>query len=294
MIFRAPSTKPGSLQRGLTLIEILVATSLLVMITVGLLLMFNQTQKAFRGSLTSVDVLEGGRTALDILTSDIGQLSASKMPGEINVFAGLQSATPPAFNTIARTNYYLQNLFFLTRDVNWNGIGYKVLNPNELNANSVNTTNGVVVGTLYRFATNASRLANNQFVKTFNRPPRELMNNPSGRQLSRIIDGVVHFRVLFYNEQGRLYSTNSVTDFPTDNFNIAADYNIVGQKRSVFRDDRLPAYVEIELGILEPVAVDQVRAIPEINIQQRRDFVTTNANKVHFYRRQIPIRTALR
>ena len=295
MILLKASPKRSGGQEALTLIEILVATALLVMITVGLLAMFNQTQKAFRSSLTSVDVLEGGRTVLDIVTSDLEQLVPSGQPGETNVLAALQSDVAPAINTVSRTggtistNYYLQNLFVLTRGVDWTAIGYKVLHPSELNPASADNTNGVVVGSLYRFSTNGARLPGNQFLRTFNSRPRDLMNNDSGRQLSRIIDGVVHFRVHFYDARGRLYYTNTA-------FNSSAliqdDYH--GQKKAAFRGDTVPGYIELELGILEPTAVDQVRAIPEMNEKGRRDFISTNANKVHFYRRQIPIRTALK
>lgn len=284
----------GRRERGLTLVEILVAVSILVLIMVGLLTMFNHTSKAFRGSLNTVDILEGGRTALDIITSDLEQAAASGDTNGVNVFAGLQSNVNPPLNTAfslgggAPTNFYIQNLFILSRGVDWNGIGFKVLNPNELDPTQPNATNTVVMGTLYRFSTNANRLVPNQFLETFNLPPRTLMNNPSGRQLSRIIDGVVHFRVLFYDTAGRVYSINN--PYP-GNPSVTDDF-YPGQKLTFFRGEKLPGYIELELGVIETPTLERARAITDV--AQRSAFITANANKVHLYRRQIPIRTALR
>src|SRR5947207_12610645 len=57
---------PGS--PGFSLIEIMVTVSLLTFIILGLLLMFNQTQRAFRTGMTQTDVLEAGRATMDMLS----------------------------------------------------------------------------------------------------------------------------------------------------------------------------------------------------------------------------------
>src|SRR5690348_10204498 len=57
-------------QRGLTLIEILVSSALLLVITLGLTAMFNQTQRAFRMGMESVDVYEGTRAATEMMGRD--------------------------------------------------------------------------------------------------------------------------------------------------------------------------------------------------------------------------------
>src|SRR5262249_44712767 len=65
-------SKPGHSKRrhlhGFSLLEMMVAVTLLLVIIAALLTMFYQTQRAFRLSATQVDVLEAGRAAMELLT----------------------------------------------------------------------------------------------------------------------------------------------------------------------------------------------------------------------------------
>src|SRR5258708_17594521 len=56
----------------------MVTIALLSFIVLGLLAMFNQTQKAFRSSMTQVDLLEAGRAVTDMMARDIEQLVATE------------------------------------------------------------------------------------------------------------------------------------------------------------------------------------------------------------------------
>src|SRR5260221_14289210 len=77
---------------GLTLVEILVAISLLLAIVFGLTAMFNQTQRAFRSGLSNVDVLEGGRSAVDLMARDLEQMRPyTQFPSNVNFFSDLQT-----------------------------------------------------------------------------------------------------------------------------------------------------------------------------------------------------------
>ena len=60
-------------ERALTLLEMMVAMSLLLIIVLGLYAMFDQTQRAFRSGLTQTDVLESQRAAMDIMARDLEQ-----------------------------------------------------------------------------------------------------------------------------------------------------------------------------------------------------------------------------
>src|SRR6185295_14642440 len=62
-------------QAAFSLIEIMVVMGLLVVIILGLLLMFNQTQRAFRAGMTQVDVLENGRTATEMIARELSQIA---------------------------------------------------------------------------------------------------------------------------------------------------------------------------------------------------------------------------
>src|SRR5208282_4111864 len=64
--------------RAFTLIELLVAITLLSLIVLALMAVFNSTQTAFRASVTQTDVLEGGRAAMDMMTSDLRQMAPSQ------------------------------------------------------------------------------------------------------------------------------------------------------------------------------------------------------------------------
>src|SRR5258706_1220113 len=58
-----------------SLIEILVTVTLLTVIILGLLAMFNQTQRAFRQGTTQTDVLESGRSAMDLIRRELEQMT---------------------------------------------------------------------------------------------------------------------------------------------------------------------------------------------------------------------------
>ena len=57
-----------------------------------------------------------------------------------------------------------------------------------------------------------------------------------------------------------------------------------------FMSNALPAYVELELGVLEPVALKQYQAL---SAKAAADFLSRQAGKVHLFRQRIPIRTVL-
>lgn len=58
-----------------SLVEIMVAVGLLGVIIVGLMAMFNQTQRAFRSGAHHNDVMEGGRSASDLIKRDLIELA---------------------------------------------------------------------------------------------------------------------------------------------------------------------------------------------------------------------------
>src|SRR5262245_60876643 len=84
---------------GFSLIEILVTVALLAFIILGLLGMFIQTQKAFRGSMKQTDVLGSGRAVMDMITRELAQMTPSQMGRTINFSADVPpgpSQIPPS------------------------------------------------------------------------------------------------------------------------------------------------------------------------------------------------------
>ena len=145
-------------RNAFSLIELMVAVSLMTFIVLGLVVMFAQTQKAFMASITQTDVLEAGRIQTDMMVRELSQIAPSGRAFTTNLFAEssplfsqplLQGLPGTTYRGIPgtqdqRTNL-VQKIFFLSLyNQDWYGIGYQVI-PDYANAG---------VGTLYRFATN--------------------------------------------------------------------------------------------------------------------------------------------
>lgn len=259
----------------------LVATTLLVLIMLGLTLMFLQVQKAFRGSHTQTDVMEGGRTVVDMMTRDFEQMSDAKDLQVTNFFYGIRS---PAGNWVGQTDStgytrtnYLSDIFGLQHIGNtWYGIGYSVSNTVGGGISSPTP----VVGTLYRYVYTTNDVPN-----TTNDPCSTFLNEAAtfgGAQpytnFYRILDGVIHLRMRAFDANGAEI-TNTLAPYvlglPYDNTNSP-----------------LPSSLELELGILEPAVAEQVRALGT-NVTAELNFLTNRMGAVHIFRQQIPVRAAL-
>src|SRR5881296_3237368 len=80
-------------RRAFTIVELLVAISVLTLIVLVLYGMFDQVQKALRGNVAQVDVFEGGRAAMQLLSREMEQMQAANVPVGTNLYVGL-SALP--------------------------------------------------------------------------------------------------------------------------------------------------------------------------------------------------------
>lgn len=303
-----------------SLIEIMVTIALLSFIVLGLLAMFNQTQKAFRASMTQVDVLEAGRAVTDIIARDMEQMVASQLPYfttnnvriiSTNFFAEYSAyRTAPVFQGLpgtdnggtqmTRTNVF-QDVFFLAKqNLDYYGVGYQV-RPEAQKG---------IFGTLYRFSTNRTR-ANASLLSTeFRRA--ELIDwtgNVTPTNMSRIADGVVHFRVRAYDTNGFPFDYN-VPAFTNALFRTNANlYPLPGQGYTAMRNstiapmtgypdqlnyyffsNALPAYVELEVGFLEPHILDRLKGIGNGNLSAQYQYLSNHVANVHIFRRRIPIR----
>ena len=289
-------------QRGLTLVEMMVATTLLVVMMLGLTAMFNQTQRAFRSGLKQVDVFEGGRAIMDLVVRDVEQLVASKTT-DWSLYSGIQmpiaAPNPPSLLQYTpkfedgiplRTNV-LHSVFFLNYVTDWSALGYRVLDPN--NINSFDTLS---FGSLYRFSTNNFSdfgTTPNYYYDRFNtNTPSALTNG----YLTRVADGVVHFSLKFYDGGGTLIPAyNSTNNAITNNLppsfvtNPVTSGVLINEQHIGFYGDVLPAMVEIELGILEPQTLEQARSVANPVA-----YLEKQGGKVHIFRQQIPIRNAPR
>lgn len=275
--------------RGFSLMELLLAVSISVVIIGALYTIFHHTQRALLSSVTQVDVLESGRQAMDIITRDLSQISASDIAGATNLLCFQSPAYKPVRQALVggavRTNI-LQELYFLSRfNRDWTQIGYRVLFA----------SNGV--GTLARlsYATNFynRRPDSNMLAQV----ARIVINQEPTNYLS-LAEGVIHFRVQAYDNMGLLMSwdtTNRLTNkwtYPQlllgTNVFLWKDREPT-ETRFAFVSNALPAYLELEVGILEPRARDQFQAFAAGSIMAER-FISNRAGQVHLFRQRIPLR----
>jgi type II secretory pathway pseudopilin PulG len=307
---------------GFTLVEILVTVALLSFIVLGLLSMFLQTQRAFRTSMTQVDVLEAGRSVTDLLARELEQITPSQLTNTVNFYAQLSPFfSPPlmqglpgnpvgASGQVSRTNI-VQNFFFLTQNnQNWIGTGYAVM-P---------LYNQAGVGALYRFTTNVNRATIGQLLASFQVAlVRDLQNLTNGRpatNFQRVADGVVHARLRTFapdgfpivatkpptNGQFRIIGTNGLPAFNALNFPLYTNvHNTLFIRNGAIPDvvdcsfvsNAVPAYVEFELGILEPPVLERYKSIgsssPALQGIQRQ-FLSNHVAQVHLFRQRIAVR----
>ena len=290
-MIRHPYAAPLSSRRrhgGFSLLEILVVAAILSLIVYSLLVMFNQTQRALRVGVTQVDVLDAGRAATEMVSRELEQLTAAGEVGVTNLqirfsrlAAPLTVALPGAMATNA--SFSLQEFYFMTSYGNeWAGIGYRVY-----------PTNNDSVGTLYRYssATNSNpalaQRAAYAFLDTL--PPFF----PTNQVYQRVADGVVHLNLLAYDQNGRLIN---LTNLPPS---VLLDPS--GTWPSTYVEKAVPAYVELEIGVLEPTVLDRFYAqidtqnwADPTQLQRGRDYLSRQAGRIHFFRQRIPVRTGIR
>ena len=254
-----------SRQRGLSLLEMLVAVGLLAVIIIGLLAMFNQTQKTLHQGIAQVDVLENGRAVMQLLTRELEEMTAPPPP--FTNFIARDPRPVADFLKLPISGYgdvpiLLQGIAFLSRfNDDWTTTYYGF------------TTNDRIagVGTLYRRAAGApaTNLASispdawNQVAET---------NNPN---YHRVADGVVHLRLLAYNPDGGVITTN-------------ADPKSLNATIVQYFYTNLPAHVDVELGILEPKSAERLRSMPNDTVRQT--YLKSHPAEIHFFRQRVPIR----
>src|SRR4051812_28901116 len=92
---KTPDGRPST---AFTLVEIMVVVTLLSLIVLALMAVFNSTQQAFRASITQSDVLEGGRSAIDFMATDLRAISPSGVnnTNDVHFYVAVTNyVTPP-------------------------------------------------------------------------------------------------------------------------------------------------------------------------------------------------------
>jgi prepilin-type N-terminal cleavage/methylation domain-containing protein len=280
----------ASIANGFTLIEVMVVVSLLSLIVLALMTVFNSTQAAFRASVTQSDVLEGGRAAMDLMAADLKQMSpslgqtnnlANNFQGAVNFYAAVPSGYSPLVQSLVasgqmRTNV-LENFFILNRqNQTWTGIGY-----------AVDTTNTLAINPLYRFSmsTNVAAGPAQLYAAFINTISAGAWTN-----MSRLMDGVVHLTVRAYDNNG--YWMTNTFNFAggqtTTNKNVRFQFPSFGEVGFQMFSNTLPASVEIQMAVLEDRVLQRAESLGA-NFQAQSNYLAQQAGKVHVFRQRISI-----
>ncbi len=293
-----------------TLIEVLVVVVLMSFIILALMAVFNGTQTAFRASLTQTDVMEGGRSVMGLIKSDLEGMTPSfgvsnSAVGAANFYSSVityPSPPSPLFQSLVgssagqqRTNV-LENFFILSRgnlngQDSWVGTGYAV---------TTNLPNGQIsLYSLYRFTTNhpvsghdPAQIFTNDFANFFSAPTN------GG---SHLMDGVVHLTVRAYDPNG-LWMTNTYAypgDLITTNKNVwffpsgsgsgFSESSGFGEFGFWMFSNTLPASVEINLGVLEDRVLQRAESLAD-NATAQMTYLSNHVGQVHIFRQRAWIR----
>ena len=291
-----PSTLgPRPAIAAFTLVEVLVVVVLMSFIILALMAVFNSTQSAFRASITQTDVLEGGRSAMGLIKSDLETMAPSfgisdNAVGAVNFSTAVVTGTnTPLVQSLAGSGYLrtnvLEEFFILTRqNTTWTGVGYVV---NTASANPINP--------LYRFSMSTNVLAAAGPAALYN----NFMNAVSSYAawtntsiMSHLMDGVVDLRVRAYDTKGGwMWMTTNVVVNNVMVTNVWAypTFPFIWGEPSVFYmlSNALPASVEIQLGVLEDRTLQRAQSISGLT---QSNYLAGRAGQVHLFRQRFPIR----
>jgi hypothetical protein len=172
----------------------------------------------------------------------------------------------------------VQDFYVLSRENDtWMAAGYFM------------TNDSLGVGTLFRmnFQTNGAGDVMKNWFNWFKGAPADLTN------VHRMVDGIVHLQVRPYDARGQVYRDN--LDLPLHLRTNAAVMADIGLNPDwfYFKGDYLPAYLEVELGFIEPQTLRQLRAIDAAtpgNPAPARAYMSQQLGKMHLFRQRVPIR----
>jgi hypothetical protein len=291
------------------MVELLVAMTLLSLIVLVLMTVFNSTQRAFRASVTQTDILEGGRAAMDLITTDLrtmvpaggvyvsnGNFYAGSVisSNTVNFFALDNSYAYCSFSggtllyqplrqtlpggSALRANV-LHYFFLLGREnTKWTGVGYVV-----------NATNTSPLYPLYRFyaETNISVPPVALYLAFVN-----AVNQSQWTNMSHVLDGVVHMTVRPHHVNG-YWMTNYaqwVNGQPVTNNNTSFMPPAWGEVGFFMFTNMVPAAVDLQLGVLEDRTLQRAESLPNFAPAfAQSNYLSGQAGHVQIFRQRVAI-----
>jgi hypothetical protein len=227
--------------------------------------MFYQTQRAFKIGSTQVDVAETGRATMQILTSELKQMMPSADPAVPGLFTSNRFpvlAQPRSFSPVPQENYLKDIFFFIRQNDQLIARGYFTEALPGVNGGA---------GVLHQFEYITNANAPTAYDDAF----REFLN-PSESSVRPLTDRVIHLNLYAFDSLGYPYAGN---------FFLSTNAGEID-----FRTNIMPAYVEVELGVLEPKTYDRFRARAADDPQGAINYLTSRVDQVHLFRQRLPIR----
>ena len=281
--------------RAFSLIEILVVVSLLSLIVVALMAVFSSTQRAFRSGITQTDMLEGGRAAVDLITTDLHGLAPSggahggNYPVSVanlnflvadNASYSTPLLQPLSGGTVSRPNL-LQQVFVLNRyNLQWWGVGYAVA-----------TNSGDGLFALYRmvYPVTTNGIGTNNPAAIYSAFNNFFASPTNGG--SHLVNGVVNFTVRAYDKNGYWIFTNSSSSAAYTNFAQAGNTflftNQYGETGMALYSNVVPAAVELNLAVVEDRALARAESFPTFS--GRTNYLSQQSGAVHVFRQRVII-----
>jgi prepilin-type N-terminal cleavage/methylation domain-containing protein len=287
----ALDARPSTLDNAFSLVEVLVVVSLLSLIVLALMAVFNSTQRAFRAGITQTDVLEGGRATMDLITSDLRAMSPaagvsnSAIDTPVNFYAVVKFNFHPLLQPLVassqlRTNV-LEDFFILSRNnQTWTGTGY-VVDPYSTD----------FVNPLYRFTMSTNIQAASPMVLYTNFAIR--VNNGNFTNMSHLMNGVVHLTVRAYDQNG-YWMTNNTSyaggQSATNNNVLFLLPPVYGEVGFYMFSNTLPSSVEIQLAALEDRTLQRAESLADLSpVFSRSNYLSGQSGKLHLFRQRVSI-----
>lgn len=309
-------------RRAFSLLELLVAIGLLTLVILTLYAMFDQTQKALHANISQTDVMESGRSVMELIVRDIERAQSPNLAGAINLaiqkadFVKSASPTdtfvPPRITDAKHRDYPLNDLFFLGQAQSnlWTAFGFYV--GHSTNASKAPDE---TLGTLYRFqdpyVQSPRGLAAADRFRAFYIFPKASsygLNRPDPKNdnfqdrfhratnSTRLLDNVLFFRVLPFGREGLPIDQNTPRAYFAATNPLAKGITVTNNPVSTyfstaFTGTALPSAVEVELGMLSPRLWTQYTN--QASFDLKTNFLAKHTADILVFRQRVPLRTAL-
>lgn len=264
--------------RALTILEMLVSTAMLSFIILGLTAVFVQTQRAFKTGIKATTVTDAGRTIMDMIASDMRQMSDADNIGVTNLYWTWSENNVQYENSLPFRTNQIDEIYVLEHtNTTWLGVGYAVQNlvPNSGNS----------FGTLYRYQTNfnAPYITNGLFWPFLEAVDTQSFTNQA--YWHRVADGVVSLKLRAYDQNGNepWIESTYFGDYAAD------DGGHPPQISYPFSSNTLPNAVDVELAILEPEALVQARSLAGVPTALNNFMLTNALTRMEVFRRRVSI-----